>query len=104
VEPKKRQEEATEYVRLNVSQMPGRNDLATRESVCQKAALSGRSVSFAIAPNRLSKAKASIPAEKHQVASERCFLRAAVAAKAALNMAAANAKTAFGFTIGSELT
>ena len=68
--------------------MPGRNDLATRESVSQKAALSGRSASFAIAPNRLSNAKVSIPAEKHQVASERCFRHAAAAAKAALNMAA----------------
>ncbi|PYK11763.1 MAG: hypothetical protein DME65_06345 [Verrucomicrobia bacterium] len=84
--------------------MPGINDLATRDSVSQKAALSGRSASFAIAPNRLSKAKASIPAEKHHVASERCFLQAAAAARAALNMDAANAKTVFGFTVGSELT
>ena len=84
--------------------MPGRNDLATRDSISQKAALSGRSASFAIAPNRLSKAKASIPAEKHQVAIGRCLLQAAAAAKPALNMAAANAKTVFGFTIGSELT
>ena len=84
--------------------MPGRNDLATRESVCQKAALSGRSVSFAIAPKRLSKAKISIPAEKHQVASERCFRQAAVAAKAALNMPAPKANKVFALTIGFELT
>ena len=82
--------------------MPGRNDLATRESVSQKAALSGRSASFAIAPNRLSNAKVSIPAEKHQVASERCFRQAAAAAKAALNMPAAKANTVLGLTIRSE--
>jgi hypothetical protein len=84
--------------------MPGRNDLATRESVSQKAALSGRSASFAIASNRLSNAKVSIPAEKHQVASERCFRQAATAAKPAVNMPAAKANTEFGLTIRSELT
>src|SRR5438309_2349618 len=56
-----------EYVTPNVSQMPGSTDLATRESVCQKAAISGRSVSFASAPTTLSKATASNPARKHQV-------------------------------------
>ncbi|PYK17313.1 MAG: hypothetical protein DME55_10600, partial [Verrucomicrobia bacterium] len=87
-----------------VNQTPGRNDFATRESVSQKTTLSGRSVSFAIAPKRLSKAKISIPAEKHQIARERCFRQAAAAAKAALNMAAAKANTVFGLTNRSELT
>ena len=57
-----------------------------------------------IAPKRLSKAKTSIPAEKHQVASERCFRRVAAAAKAALDMPAANANRVFAFTIRFELT
>jgi hypothetical protein len=57
-----------------------------------------------IAPNRLSKAKSSIPAEKLQVASERCVRHAAAAARAALNMPAAKANTVFALTIGLELT
>jgi hypothetical protein len=83
--------------------MPGRNDFATMASVPQKAAFSGERASFAIAPNRLSKANVSIPAEKHQVASDRCFRQAAAAAKAALDMPAAKARTVFGLTIGSQL-
>ena len=84
--------------------MPGRNDFATKASVPQKTAFSGKRASFAIAPNRLSNAKVSIPTEKHQVESERCFRQAAAAAKAALNMPAAKAKTVFGVTIGFWLT
>jgi hypothetical protein len=82
--------------------MPGRNDFVIRVRVSQKAAHSGTSASRHIAPNRLSSAKVSIPAEKHQVASERRLRQAAATAKAALNVAAAKANTEFRLTIGSK--
>src|SRR5437016_10918039 len=91
-----------EYVRLKQSQNPGRNDFVTRVRVPQKAAFSGTSASCHIAPNKLSSAKVSIPAEKHQVASERRFRQAAATARAALSVAAARASTEFGLTIRSE--
>ena len=74
-----------------------------RARVPQKAAFSGTTASRHIAPNKLSSAKVTIPAEKHQVASERCFRQAAVAAKAALNMPAPKANKVFALTIGFEL-
>jgi hypothetical protein len=70
--------------------------------VSQKAALSGRSASRHIAPNKLSSAKVSIPAEKHQVASERRPRKAAATANAALNTPAAKASTEFRLTIRSK--
>src|SRR4026208_1317701 len=84
-----------EYVRLKQSQNPGRNDLVSRVRVPQKTAFSGTMASCHIAPNRLSKAKVSIPAEKRQVASERRPRQVAATAKAALNMAAAKANAEF---------
>src|SRR6266700_8386035 len=91
-----------EYVRLKQSQNPGRNDFATRARVPQKAAFSGTSASCHTAPNKLSSAKVTIPAEKHQVARERRFRQAAATAKAALNVAAAKASAEFGLTIPSK--
>src|SRR6187549_821820 len=88
-----------EYVRLKQSQNPGRNDFATRVRVPQKAAFSGSRASCHSAPNRLSKPKVSIPAEKHQVASERRFRQAAAMARAALNEPAAKASMEFGLTM-----
>ena len=83
--------------------MAGRNDFATETSVSQKAALSGKSEALSIAPNTLSKAKISIPAEKHQVASERWLRQTATTARPALNKAATKARMVLKFTIGSKL-
>src|SRR5262249_13621695 len=93
-----------EYVRLKHSQIPGRNDFVIRVRVSQKAALSGRSAWRHIAPNKLSSAKVSIPAEKHQVASDRRLRQAAAAARARLNTPAAMAKVVFRLTPCSQLT
>jgi len=75
------------------------NDFAPNTSVSQKAAFSGTGATFSIAPNKFSTAKTSIPAEKHQVARDRCARQAAAAARAALNIPAANANAVFGLTI-----
>jgi len=69
----------------------------------QKAALSGIDGASHIAPKRLSSAKLSIPAEKHQVASERRPRQAAATARAALNVAATKAKTECVFKARSEM-
>src|SRR5262249_39083602 len=87
-----------EYVRLKQNQTPGTNDFVTRVSVPQNAALSGFTASRHIAPNKFSSPKASIPAEKHQVASEGRFRHGAAAAKAKLKIAAAKAKIVLRFT------
>jgi hypothetical protein len=92
-----------EYVRLKQIQNPGRNDFVTRVRVPQKAAFSGASASCHIAPNRFSSAKVSIPAEKHQVATERRPRQAAATARAALNMAAPKPNAEFRVTIRSAL-
>jgi len=78
-------------MRLNQSQIPGRSDRAITARVRQKAALSGRSASRSTAPKTLSSARVSIPAEKHQLATDRRFLHGATTAKPALNAAAAKA-------------
>ncbi len=70
-----------------------------RARVPQKAAFSGTSASCHIAPNKLSSAKVTIPAEKHQFASERRLRQTAATARAALNEPAAKASTEFGLTI-----
>jgi len=81
--------------------MPGRNDFDIKERVSQKAVFSGEDASIAIAPNRLSKAKISMPPEKHQVANERCLRQIEIMARPAPNKAAAKARM-FKLTIGSE--
>jgi hypothetical protein len=90
-----------EYVRLKQTHTLGKNDVVTSVSVSQKAALSGTSSSCHIAPNKLSSAKISMPAEKHQVASERRFRHAAAVARAKLNTLAAIAKIVLRLTTHS---
>src|SRR5216117_1272437 len=90
-----------EYVRLKQTQMPGTNDFVTSVSVPQNAALSGLSASRHIVPNKFSRAKATIPAEKHQVASERRPRQAAATASEAQNKPATKVNMEFRLTIGS---
>jgi hypothetical protein len=56
-----------------------------------------------IAPNKLSSAKVSIPAEKDQVARERRVRQAAAVASAVQKIAAAKANAELTLTIRSEL-
>src|SRR4030095_10601947 len=93
-----------EYVRLKQSQNPGKNDFVTKVSVPKRTAFSETNASCHIAPIKLSSAKVSIPAEKHQVASERRPRQTAATARAALNTPAAKANTEFRLTIRSEPT
>jgi hypothetical protein len=89
-------------VRLKQSQNGGKNDFATSVSVPKKRAFSGTSASCHSAPNKLSSAKVSMPAEKHQVASERRVRQAAAVANTVQNMAAAKANAELTLTIRSE--
>jgi len=89
-------------VRLKQSQNAGKNDFVAKVSVPKKTAFSGTTASCHIAPNKLSSAKVSIPAEKHQVASERRARHAAATARAALNMPAPKANAELKLTIRSE--
>jgi hypothetical protein len=90
-------------VRLKQSQNAGRSDFASKVSVPKNSAFSGTTASCHIAPNKASSAKVSIPAEKHQVASERRTRHPAATASAALNMAAAKANAELKLTSRSEL-
>src|SRR5215813_8762199 len=81
-----------EYVRLKQSHTPGRKDLVTRLKVPQNTARSGSTAPRHIAPNKFSRAKVSMPTEKHQLASERFCWHAAAPARAKLNTAAAKAE------------
>jgi hypothetical protein len=89
-------------VRLKQSQNPGKNDFVTKVSVPKRTAFSEANASCHIAPNKLSSAKVSIPAEKHQVASERRARQTAAAARAAQDIAAAKANAELKLTTGSE--
>src|SRR5438270_9838717 len=79
--------------------MPGPKDLANRERSCQKPISSGPSRSKLNPSNAASSANIAMPAEKHQVATERRLRTTTATAKVALKKAAANAKSEFEFTI-----
>jgi hypothetical protein len=64
----------------------------------QNAAFSATTASRHIAPNKLSSPKATMPTEKHQVASERFLRHAAIAASVKLKAPPTKARIVFGLT------
>jgi hypothetical protein len=89
-------------VRLKQSQNTGKKDFVTKVRVPKRTAFSGTTASCHIAPKKLSSAKVNIPAEKHQVATERRARQTAAIARAAQNTAAARANAELKLTTDPE--